>query len=412
MTTTITPENIAVDGTAEPPKLGSILCLMDFYLPGYKAGGPIRAMANLIAALGDDFDFRMMTYDRDLGDSCPYPDIDNKSWIRVGKAVVLYVRPDIRGLYTVMKQLFMLESDTVLYINSFFSRRYSMLPVLLCRFGLCRPRCIVLSPRGEFSRGALGIHPLRKRLFLIASSSLSLYRNVIWGASSSFEAKDIRRQFDRKSQDRCEIVVASDLPDPSLPDLSRVRAKKPGELRVVLVGRVSRMKNVDTAIKLLVGIRGDIIFDIIGPIEDVDYWHECQSLIANLPDNITVNVPGQVKHEDIARVFAVHDLMLLPTYGENFGHVIYEALAMGCPVLISDRTPWRNLESAGVGWDIPLSEPARFRAVLQQCVDSDEEWISAHSKRAKQFAYMYSSVPTLVKDNYDLFHLAMHRTQR
>jgi hypothetical protein len=45
---------------------------------------------------------------------------------------------------------------------------------------------------------------------------------------------------------------------------------------------------------------------------------------------------------------AEYDLFLFPTLGENYGHVISEALASGCPVVISDQTPWRNLEAEGI----------------------------------------------------------------
>jgi hypothetical protein len=40
-------------------------------------------------------------------------------------------------------------------------------------------------------------------------------------------------------------------------------------------------------------------------------------------------------------------------------------MAGGCPVLVSDKTPWRGLEKYGAGWDIPLEEPSRFRNVLE-----------------------------------------------
>ena len=53
--------------------------------------------------------------------------------------------------------------------------------------------------------------------------------------------------------------------------------------------------------------------------------------------------------------------MILPTLGENFGHVIVEAWTAGCPVLVSDRTPWRQLASHGVGWDVALDHRALGR---------------------------------------------------
>jgi len=63
------------------------------YLPGYKAGGPIRSVANLIDALGDDFEFRVVTSDRDLGEDKAYDGIVKGSWQSVGKANVRYLSP-------------------------------------------------------------------------------------------------------------------------------------------------------------------------------------------------------------------------------------------------------------------------------------------------------------------------------
>ena len=72
---------------------------------------------------------------------------------------------------------------------------------------------------------------------------------------------------------------------------------------------------------------------------------------------------GEAAHRDLQRRLSTYDVMILPTLGENFGHIIVEAWAAGCPVLISDRTPWRQLTSQGLGWDVPLDHEAWIRAI-------------------------------------------------
>jgi glycosyltransferase involved in cell wall biosynthesis len=119
-----------------------------------------------------------------------------------------------------------------------------------------------------------------------------------------------------------------------------------------------------------------------------------------------VRYEGEIAHERVGQVFAEHDLFLFPTLGENFGHVIAEALLAGCPVLTSDQTPWRNLETLGVGWDIPLSNTERFRSVLQQCVDGDGEWFAALSDRAMEYATARASDPQVIDANRELFRTA------
>jgi len=52
-----------------------ILTFVGYYLPGYKAGGPIRTVANMVERLGNDFQFKIVTADRDLGDTDNYSSV-------------------------------------------------------------------------------------------------------------------------------------------------------------------------------------------------------------------------------------------------------------------------------------------------------------------------------------------------
>jgi len=62
-----------------------ILTFVGCYLPGYRGGGPIRTIANMVDRLGDEFEFRIITMDRDLGDVKPYENVKVDSWNAVGK---------------------------------------------------------------------------------------------------------------------------------------------------------------------------------------------------------------------------------------------------------------------------------------------------------------------------------------
>jgi glycosyltransferase involved in cell wall biosynthesis len=400
-----------------------IVVLLAWYLPGYKAGGPLRTIENLVKTLGQEFDFKIVTLDRDLGEASAYPGIVKNKWVRVGDANVLYLQPGLRGLLNMWVLLRSVDRQTVLYLNSFFDRQFSMLPAMMRWLRLCQPQSLVLAPRGEFSRGALALKRVQKSVYLSIARCLGIYRRTMWHASSEFEARDIRRQFPGvKSWEAMAaaggpalspmgcpsvIVTAVDLLGaPQRRPQSR-RQKEAGEIRLVFVGRCSRMKNLSGALKLLAGVNGDVSFDLYGPVEDAEYWRECQRIIDSLPTNVRVRNNGEIEHKEIGRVFAEHDLLLLPTLGENFGHVIGEALASGCPVLISDQTPWRNLESEGVGWDIPLADKERFLSVLQQCVDGDSAWHAALSRQARSYAVNVASDPVAIEANRKLFNLAL-----
>jgi len=126
-----------------------VLACVDYYLPGYKAGGPIRTLANMVEQLGDKFAFRVITRDRDFQDREPYPNIQPCQWNQLGKAEVFYLSPEKVTLRTFQSILSETEYD-ILYLNSFFSPRFTISPLLLQRLKFISNRPIVLAPRGEF----------------------------------------------------------------------------------------------------------------------------------------------------------------------------------------------------------------------------------------------------------------------
>lgn len=381
------------------PKL-KILTFVGYYLPGYKSGGPIRTIANMVDRLGDEFEFKIVNADRDSGDEKPYPKIDANNWDRVGNADVFYMSPKKRSLMDFRKLLCSAEYD-VLYLNSFFSPHFTIKPLLLRRLRLIPAKPLILAPRGEFSPGALGLKSLKKRVYLWAVKAFGLYRGVVWQASSEHEEADIRRWFGKDVQ----VEVAPNIPPAvhSADELPPEKVKRKGCLKIIFLSRISRKKNLDGALKMLKGLNGEVQFNIYGPMEDKSYWAECQKIIGDLPGNIEVKYCGSVEHEKVGAVMREHDIFLFPTLGENFGHVILEALCAGCPILISDQTPWRALEEKGVGWDLPLSKPEMFREVLQRCVDMNNEEYVKWSERAREYGLGVTKDDGVVEQNRELF---------
>jgi glycosyltransferase involved in cell wall biosynthesis len=397
-----------------------ILTIVDWYLPGFKAGGPIRSVSNLISALGtEDCDFYVITRDRDLKDSQPYPGVPLDSWTKVGQGNVLYMRR--HSLAKLRRRINEVRPD-VIYMNSFFSR-LTIKVLLLRRLGLVPPCAMVVAPRGEFSPGALALKKTKKQLFMAMASLTGLYRKILWHASAEREKQEMEKVFSRHSLGTggkigiaAPIHVASDFPEykpTGNPEANR-SGKKSGEARFVFVSRVSPMKNLAFAIDLLCRLKGNITFDIYGPAEDVRYFEQCRRAMAQAPEGVTIRYMGPLEHEDAQSKFLAYHFFLFPTRGENFGHVIVEALAAGCPAIISDQTPWVDLERQEVGWNLALTDPARWQQVLQSCVDMDGAAYSEMSRRATQFLKEWVQSPRIRQQNVELFRhsLAMNSAKK
>lgn len=402
----------------------TIFILVPFYLPGFKAGGPIQSIAGLVDGLKDEFDFKIVCGDRDLGDQQPFLNEPVGRWYGYGAAKILRIPSGPAGAVMLIKAL-RLESYDVLYVNGILPRIYSMLPLLCRRMGFLPRRPIVLAPRGEFSRGSLSLKSKRKYIYIKLSTWIGFFRGIIWHASSRFEEADIRRSMGdltvvesanllpgaseaHRNSKAGIIVIAKNMQ--LIPE--RVGGGKPrkrvGQLRGVFISRISPEKNLLFALRMMQNLSGEVTFDIYGPVGNEEYWNRCKMAIATLPPNVRVRYMGMIEHERVGAVFADHDLFILPSLGENYSHVTCEALSAGCPVLISDRTPWRNLQEKGVGWDVPLEDEDRFRAILQQCVDEDGEWYAGLEARAAEYGTHTASDPSIIDENRKMFRYAAY----
>lgn len=375
-----------------------ILVITDYYLPGYKGGGPIRTIANMVERLGDDFQFFILTADRDLGDTQPYADVKTGEWVRVGKAQVRYLSPD-EMQRTHWRQLLGAIAYDVLYLNSFFSS-LSVKTLFLRWRGQIPHKPVILAPRGEFYDGALALKSLKKRVYLLATKPLGMYKNIHWQASTEDETGTITRLFPK-----AQVHVARDLI--ALPDIVGDRAKHVSPLqtndllKIVFISRISPKKNLDYALRVLAEVKSSLQFDIYGPKEDPDYWARCQALMVALPPHITATYRGELPPDKILQTFAQYHLFFFPTRGENFGHVIWEALNAGCLVLTSDQTPWTELAQHQVGWALPLDNPAGFVMTIE-AIKGDQDW-QTHRQNAHGYAQHIANDPVILEANRRLF---------
>lgn len=93
---------------------------------------------------------------------------------------------------------------------------------------------------------------------------------------------------------------------------------------------------------------------------------------------MTIEFHEGIPHDAVEDIIRANHIFALPTRGENFGHSIFEALAAGRPVLISDQTPWRGLAAEKAGWDLDLSSPDVFVERIEEAAGWDHttlmEW--------------------------------------
>lgn len=366
--------------TSAPRRPGDMLVLATCgaFEPGFRAGGPIKSMAHIVDTMPSDMRLRLVTSDRDLGDSAPYPDLSGR-WIVRDRASVYYLDRRRPAQWVRLWRDLRVDRFDVLYVNSLFSPVFTVLPLVAAVLGLVRVGSVVIAPRGELSPGALAQKAAKKRVFLRLWRLLPTAKRVVWHSTSDLESQHIREHFPTA------VVVLNDNQS-GLPE----RATPPGgpteSPRLVYIGRISPKKNLDLTLQALARVTEPMTLDVFGPVDDESYWMRCQALMAALPEWIVVRYRGTLRPEKVRPTFATYDAFVFPTLGENFGHVIAESLSSSCPVILSDQTPWTPVLRSGGGWVLDdLTPDALARTITELCRSTASDRRAARIRAGEAF---------------------------
>ena len=379
-----------------------VLSFINYYLPGYKGGGPAKSLFNIIDNLNSDINFQIVTRDKDFNSEVPYPNIFLNEWNKLNSSEIYYADQDHLSLFKIYRLLNYTKFD-ILYLNSFFDLRFSIIPVLITSLLLKDKRLIILAPRGEFSPGALSIKKFKKLIFIKLSKFLNLHRNIIWHASNFQEADYIKNTMNISSKNvkiAPNLLSKSSINSINLP--CELMHRKKGPLRLIFLSRITPKKNLHYLIDLLKNISVQLNLSIYGIIDDQNYWNYCQNLLISLPKNISVNYFGDLSPLQVSECFSSHDIFIFPTTGENFGHVILESLIAGTSVIVSDQVPWQD-DSSGALKTIPLSnKPAWIDAINRSAALSHKD-LSLLRVIAHDYALNYLRNSTSLELNKSLF---------
>lgn len=121
---------------------------------------------------------------------------------------------------------------------------------------------------------------------------------------------------------------------------------------------------------------------IVGP-GDSKYIKDLQGMTRNLGVEDIIHFEPPVFGPQKWELYRSADLFVLPTYSENFGIVVAEALACGTPVITTHGTPWEDLDSYHCGWWIEVGTDALVKA-LKCFIDCDDNSLQAMGLRGRR----------------------------
>lgn len=158
---------------------------------------------------------------------------------------------------------------------------------------------MLLAPRGQLCDGAFK-RKYKKIPFIWYLKMKGLIKDVYFQSTSDDETNAIKKYLKAKNNN---IFYLPNIPSIPSRNIERLE-KKEGEGDFVFLSRIHPKKNLVSALSFFNSVKGSVRFDIYGPIEDSDYWSECQKVIEKLPKNITVNYCGLTSHDEVHNVLA------------------------------------------------------------------------------------------------------------
>ncbi len=342
---------------------------MGGFFPGKKYGGPPVSVDNFCSLMNNDACY-IVTSNHDMGSSEPYEGLESNTWIHRDNCLVKYLSDKDYCSETFAQIVDDINPD-IIYLQGLFQK--CIFPCL--RIAKKKGIKVFLAPRGELCKGAFK-KKYKKIPYIACLKFLKLLDNVSFQSTSEEETECIMKHLGVPSERIYSLTNIPSIPSKMYEYIEKIV----GVAKLIFLSRIHPKKNLLSAIEYLYSVKGNVQYDIYGPIEDKEYWTRCEDEIRKLPENIKVGYCGLLSHDQVHEAFSRYDAFLFPTLSENYGHVIAEAMFAGCPVIISDQTPWNDVNENDVGWAIPLEDKQGFVDAIQAVVDMSDCEIRAKAQ--------------------------------
>lgn len=324
-----------------------LLHVVSSYLPAVRYGGTIVSVHGLCRALAErGHDVHVYTTSVDGASDSDVPhgepvDVDGvKVWyFRSSSLRKIYWAPDLRRALERNVSTF-----DVVHTHAIFL--WPLWAAARAARGAGVP--YVVSPRGMLERDLVSQKStLLKGLWIAAIERHNLERAAALHVTSRREAEEAAA-FGfalppmREIPNGVSPVAGSDgvLSAP-------VRAITDGEPYLLFLGRLSWKKGLDRLIGAMANINAKLV---IAGNDDEQYRPLLESLLDRFDVRDRVTFTGPVDGADKAALLRQAQMTILPSYSENFGNVVVEAMAEGCPVIVSRAVGLADVvESSGAG---------------------------------------------------------------
>lgn len=357
-----------------------ILHVVPAYYPATYWGGPTFSTYGLCNALASRDDIQLSVLTTDTAGPATHERVVVEAYpTRYEPGYDVYFARKWRGRDLapgLLPEIFRLARwSDIVHLTATYS--FPTLPTLAIAYGLGKP--LVWSPRGAVQATHEWDAARRRRLKGIWEGVM---RRLMPAETLIHATADIERDICARRFPGVDSVVIPNGVD--VPTQLRPRTWRPeGRIRLIYLSRLDVKKGLENLIEALGALPVQVSLDIYGTGPE-QYVRRLKDRVAaaGLAERVTFN--GHVEGEAKTRAFSEADIFVLPSFSENFGIVVAEALAHGVPVVTSRATPWSVVEKCGCGLWVD-NAPGALTSAVEQLADAD---LAAMGARGRWVAEM------------------------
>ena len=158
--------------------------------------------------------------------------------------------------------------------------------------------------------------------------------------------------------------------------------------RILFLGRIHPIKGLINLLEAWALVKPlDYKLTIAGP-DEANYLQKILLKIQQLRLQGSVEVIGSVEGDAKHKLFCEATLLILPSFTENFGVVVTEALSYGIPVITTTGTPWSDLLDYGCGWWVAPTVEA-LTGALQEATSLAPQDLQAMGQKGREYVKRY-----------------------
>lgn len=271
-----------------------------------------------------------------------------------------------------------LKKERIIEFHCVYDLYGCLYPLFLLLMLDYKNKYICIYPRGMINENILVKKKVIRIIYLSLIKFISKKMKIIFMATSIYEKEQLIKFYGKNLL----VEIKPNITNFRFKNFKSVK-KNRKNLKILFFSNITWKKNFSFFYEIINNLNFSCEINIVGSIfinENSFY-----KMLNNLKRKHKVKYLGHIENKKIHKIIQKNHLLFLPTYDENFGHVIVENFFSSRPCILSSNTPWNDNIFHNAGFSIPLSEKQTFKNALSYFYYLEQKNYDIVCKNSKKY---------------------------